>query len=65
VFRMSGMAEMCFIKNGQGPPVCGVHNMQLIECQTNEEKISRVGNFTFLKCPMSGQVPKQGATTQI
>jgi hypothetical protein len=54
------MTELCFIKKNSNPPVCGVHNVQLVEHQTSREPIAGgVGNFTFLVCPMSNQVARE------
>lgn len=53
------MTQRCFVKRGKGPPVCGVHNVPLVEHQTAKEAIPGwVGNITFLKCPLSDQVPE-------
>jgi hypothetical protein len=44
-------------EGGSNPPVCGVHNVKLIERQTSGEGITTgVGNFKFLVCPVSGKV---------
>jgi hypothetical protein len=51
------MAERCFIKKGSFPPTCGVHNVQLVERQTSREPVvAPIGDFTYLVCPMSGEV---------
>jgi hypothetical protein len=52
------MPTQCFTKMGDSnPPVCGLHNVKLVEHQTSRESIAAgVGNFTFLVCPVSGQV---------
>jgi hypothetical protein len=51
------MPTKCFIKRDSEPPVCGVHNVKLVEHQTSREGLAGgVGNFTFLARPVSGQV---------
>jgi hypothetical protein len=52
------MAERCFIKKNSPPPGCGVHNVQFVEHQTYRESLAGgVGNFAYLVCPFSDQVP--------
>jgi hypothetical protein len=51
------MAKGCFIKKGSNPPVCGVHNVRLIEHLSVENRVlSKLGDFVFLVCPISGAV---------
>jgi hypothetical protein len=51
------MVEPCFIQKNSAPPVCGVHNVRLVEKQLPDELIaSRYKGFTFLVCRMSGHV---------
>jgi hypothetical protein len=45
------MAEKCLQKPGSNPPVCGVHNVTLVEKTAKE-----YGGFKFLSCPVSSQV---------
>jgi len=56
------MAEPCFKKKDSNPPVCGVHNVPLEEHQSSEALItSKLGDFTFLVCPVSGAVVNDSA----
>jgi hypothetical protein len=56
------MAERNFIKKGSFPPICGVHNVPLVERQTSRDiDVGPVGDFTYLVCPMSDQVPNDAA----
>jgi hypothetical protein len=51
------MAEHCFIKKGSHPPTCGVHNVPLEHKQLPEEMVaSGYKAFTYLACPVSGEV---------
>jgi hypothetical protein len=53
----------CFAKKGSNPPVCGVHNVKLVEHQSGFESIAGgVGNFTFLVCPVSNQAVDDSST---
>lgn len=47
------MPAKCFKKNDSNPPVCGVHNVKLVE---RREVVAGVGKCTFFVCPMSNQV---------
>jgi hypothetical protein len=51
------MAGQCFKKKDSDPPVCAVHNVQLVSKHLPSELIA-VGytSFTFLECPVSGEV---------
>jgi hypothetical protein len=51
------MAKQCFRKENSNPPVCGVHDAQLIMKQLPDEMIA-VGYkpLTFFVCPVSGAV---------
>jgi hypothetical protein len=54
---------LCFSKRGSNPPVCGVHNVRLMQHESLEDAaVWRFGDFTFLKCPVSGQVVNDVAT---
>jgi hypothetical protein len=45
------------------PPICGVHDVRLIKKQLPDEFIaSGYKGFTFLACPVSGQVLNDEAT---
>jgi hypothetical protein len=51
------MENHCFKKKGSNPPVCGVHNVPLVPKQLPNELIaSGYKAFTFLVCPVSGEV---------
>lgn len=57
------MAKPCFVKQGADPPLCGVHNVALVEHQSLEFHFaSKLGEFTFLVCPVSGLVVNDPAT---
>ena len=48
------MAEPCFKKKDSNPPVCGVHNLPLVERQLPDELIAaEYKAFTFFVCPVS------------
>jgi hypothetical protein len=52
-----GMAELCFTMKDSNPPVCGVHNVPLIQRQSLEGYVlSELGDFAFLACPVSRNV---------
>jgi hypothetical protein len=59
------MAEPCFIKKGSKEPVCGVHNVRLVERQLPDE-FTGLGykGFTYLSCPVSGAALNDEATHQ-
>jgi hypothetical protein len=43
------MSEPCFIEKDSNPPVCGVHNVKLVELQLPEGMIASGHKaFTFL-----------------
>jgi hypothetical protein len=51
------MTERCFLVEGSDPPVCAVHHERLKQHSTSENlAISKLGEFTFFTCPISGQV---------
>ena len=57
VWQDGPMTSRCFRKKGSDPPVCGVHGVPLVQRQSSEYSVSsRVGDFVFLVCPVSGQV---------
>jgi hypothetical protein len=56
------MAEQCFKKQGSDPPICGVHNVMLMETQ-GPEKLTALGlTVTFYICPASGQTIRDAAS---
>jgi hypothetical protein len=61
LWQDSGMAEPCFTKKGSNPPACGVHNVPLRQLKTSQD-IRLLGEFSFLMCPVSGQVVNDPAT---
>ena len=51
------MPAQCIKKKGSNPPVCGVHNVQLVRTELTVEMIAAgYKGFTFLVCPVSGTV---------
>jgi len=51
------MTGQCILKENPAPPVCAIHNAPPEEHSTAEiSATSRYGEFTFLTCPISGQV---------
>jgi hypothetical protein len=51
------MAGPCFRKMDSSPPVCGVHNVMLIQHHSSEDAVlSKFGDFIFYVCPVSGYV---------
>jgi hypothetical protein len=57
------MARPCFRKKDSNPPVCGAHDVPLVEHQSSENVVaSTFGEFGFLICPVSGQVVGEAET---
>jgi hypothetical protein len=55
----------CFVKNGQDAPICGVHNVPLVQHDSSEFPIaSKFGDFVFFVCPVSGLVLNDSATNK-
>jgi hypothetical protein len=53
----STMKEQCFRKKDSNPPVCGVHNVPLVQKRLPDEMIAAgYRAFMFLVCPVSGEV---------
>jgi hypothetical protein len=51
------MARPCFKIKDSNPPVCGVHNVPLMQRQSSEDSVlSKLGDFAFFVCPVSGYV---------
>jgi hypothetical protein len=51
------MTRACFKKKGSNPPMCGVHNVPLIQQRSFDDSASAgIGDFTFLVCPVSSAV---------
>jgi hypothetical protein len=59
------VSERCVMKKDSNPPVCGAHNMALIKKQLSNEFIATgYRGFTFLVCPVSGQVLNDEGTNR-
>jgi hypothetical protein len=57
------MEKPCFKKEGSNPPVCGVHDVPLGESHSSEElSATGLGEFTFWRCPVTGQVIDHDST---
>jgi hypothetical protein len=57
------MAGSCFVEKDANLPVCGVHNVPLVQRPSSRDlETSGLGNFTFLMCPVSGHVVRGTAT---
>ncbi len=51
------MAQSCFKKRGSNPPVCGVHNVRLIEISVPiDSNAPYLGVITCLKCPVGNVI---------
>jgi len=51
------MKEHCSRKKDSNPPICAVHNVPLVMKQLPDELIAAgYKGFTFLVCPVSGEV---------
>jgi len=51
------MTKPCLKKKGSEPPVCDVHNVQLVRKELPPQMIAEgYKGFTFLVCPVSGTV---------
>jgi hypothetical protein len=51
------MAERCFVKGDSKPLVCGVHGVGLVFHPSSDYQLaSKFGDFTFISCPVTGQV---------
>jgi hypothetical protein len=49
--------QWCFKQKDTNPPICGIHKVLLTRKQLPDELIaSGYKAFTFLMCPVSGQV---------
>ncbi len=52
------MAQRCFIKKGSDPPVCGVHEVALVQDNVPIDPFAhQLGLIACLRCPVSGTVP--------
>jgi hypothetical protein len=59
------MAGQCFKKRDSDPPVCAVHNVQLVLKHLPSELIGAgLMSFTFLQCPVSGEVVDNETTRE-
>jgi hypothetical protein len=51
------MAAVCFRKKNSHPPVCGVHNVALVESKLPiDANAPHLGHVTGYVCPVSRQV---------
>jgi hypothetical protein len=51
------MTASCFIKKDSNPPVCGVHNVALVQYQlTIDSNAPNLGHVTCYRCPISQAV---------
>jgi len=51
------MPDPCFIKKNSTPPVCGIHDVQLINKLLPDELIASLRKeITYLVCPVSRSV---------
>jgi len=55
------MAQECFKKKGSDPPVCGVHNVRLIETRVPiDANAPHLGEITCLRCPAGNFIALNG-----
>jgi hypothetical protein len=55
--QVKRMTEQCFKKQGSNPPICGVHNVQLVQTEVRIDQYApQLGLISCLKCPVSGAV---------
>lgn len=51
------MAALCFREKDSYPPVCGIHNVALVESKLPiDQNAPHLGYVTGYVCPVSGQV---------
>jgi hypothetical protein len=61
-----GMAEPCYMIKDTNPPLCGVHNVPLVQRPNSDDlPTSGFGNFTFLMCPVSDHVVAARQRTEV
>jgi hypothetical protein len=59
------MAQGCFRKKDSDPPVCGVHNVRLIQDETPLDPLApHLGKVTCLRCPVSRFVVLDSQTNE-
>ena len=59
------MQEQCYRMPGSNPPVCGIHNVPLVQKKLPVEMaVSGHQHFVYLMCPTSGFVIRERAATQ-
>jgi hypothetical protein len=59
------MGAACFAKGNSNPPLCGVHNVPLVQHRSSEDsRIDYFGSFTFYVCPVSREVVSDPPITQ-
>ena len=48
---------LCFTKDNRNPPVCGIHNVALVQTQLPIDRYApSLGHITGYVCPVTGQV---------
>jgi hypothetical protein len=56
------METRCFKKKGSNPPMCGIHNMPLVEATLPIDANSpHLGHVTCYVCPVSNRVADEAA----
>jgi hypothetical protein len=51
------MASPCFVEKDSNPPLCGLHHVRLEKKLLPDELIaSGLRAFTYLVCPVSGEI---------
>jgi hypothetical protein len=51
------LAEQCFKKNRSNPPVCGVHNVPLVQNKISiDPNVPGLGHINCFRCPVSHAV---------
>jgi hypothetical protein len=57
------LVALCFGKENSHPPICGIHNVALVQSQLPIDRYApHLGHITSYVCPVSGQVVKEAAT---
>jgi hypothetical protein len=57
--QVKRMAEQCIKKQGSNPPICGVHNAQLVQTEVRIDQYAPHtphNSASCLRCPVSGAV---------
>jgi hypothetical protein len=57
------MTKQCYVKKGLNQPVCGLHEVPLVEQETADNPTASVfGDFAYFICPVTKQVVSGTAT---